>query len=201
MNEENVFFAPNSVDSLFNIEKKYIKLLFEERKKLKFLFVGSFISLKSFDTLNEAFDILLNKYPDIEFHIAGDGPLKPLDRAINHGFLTKEQAAELYRQSHVFIMPSLWDCSPLSVVEAAKCGCILLVSDGVGNFPELVTENGEVFKRGEIEAIIKAVEKIMEKSTDDLIKMAELSVQLSSTISHDNTSRAFYNAINFVMKV
>lgn len=196
LNNENVFYAPNSVDSIFNITEREFNHKFNQTIKIRFLFIGSYIHRKSFDVLNDAFSYLTNKYENIEFHIAGAGPISPIHGAINHGFVNKSQAVELYKQSHVFIMPSLWDCNPLSVIEAAKCGCILLLSDGVGNYPELVDGNGFVFERANKEAIIEAVENLI-KPNNELVKMANKSIELSASINHSNTAKAFYNAIQY----
>jgi len=59
-------------------------------------------------------------------------------------FLKKEETARLYKNCHVFVMPSLADCNPLSFIEAAKAGNVLLASKGVGNYPELVNGNGYI---------------------------------------------------------
>lgn len=62
LNNENVFYAPNSVDSIFNITEREFNHKFNQNIKIRFLFIGSYIHLKSFDVLNDAFSYLTNKY-------------------------------------------------------------------------------------------------------------------------------------------
>ena len=200
LTKENVFFAPNSVDKSFHINEQEFAAKFKNIETIKFLFIGSYVERKGFDILNNAFSELFKKHSNIELHVAGDGPIKQLDNAINHGFVNLEQAIELYKECHVFIMPSLLDCNPLSVIEAAKCGSILLLSDGVGNYAEMIDGNGILFKMNDVESIIQAVESIIHKSQNELIEMGNKSISLSSAISHQNTAQSFYNAIKFVMK-
>lgn len=55
--------------------------------------------------------------------------------------------AGIYRQSHVFLLPSIQDANPLSVPEAMYAGLPLLVSSLIGNAPEAVEQglNGIAF--------------------------------------------------------
>lgn len=46
----------------------------------------------------------------------------------------------LYAAADLFVLPSLRDPCPLSVVEASHCGLPLLLSDRVGNYPEALAE-------------------------------------------------------------
>lgn len=200
LNENNVFYAPNSVDEKFRIHENEFQEKFNNLKPIKFLFIGSFVERKGFNILNKAFTELFIKYSNIELHVAGDGPIKPLDKAINHGFVNVEQAINLYKECHVFIMPSFLDCNPLSVIEAAKCGCILLLSDGVGNYFEMIDGNGEVFKLNDVNSLVRSIENIIKKDENEMLQMGQKSIGLSSAISHNNTAESFYNAIKFVMK-
>jgi glycosyltransferase involved in cell wall biosynthesis len=200
LNKENVFYAPNSVDNCFSITKEEIEIKFNNPFKLKLLYIGSFIKLKNFDGLLNAFNIVMEKFSNVEVHVAGDGPIKPGNNIINHGFISKDDSVELYKSCHVFIMPSIYDCNPLSVIEAAKCGCALLLSDGVGNYPELIDGNGYVFERGNTSAIVGSLEKILTSSMSELKTMALRSSDLSLAHEHQNSAGAFYDAINYVSK-
>jgi glycosyltransferase involved in cell wall biosynthesis len=144
------------------------------------------------------FDRLKQANIDFELHIAGDGPIKPVDGIVNHGYLNKEKAIDLYKSCHVFIMPSLWDCNPLSLIEAAKTGNVIIASKGVGNYPELVNDNGYVFEIGSEDDLYDQYNKLLSKSNEDLLKMGRKSIELSSRISHRNTAQSFYDAIKFV---
>jgi glycosyltransferase involved in cell wall biosynthesis len=49
---------------------------------------------------------------------------------------------DLYRAADLFVLPSLEDPNPLSVVEAMHSGLPLLISKRIGNFPEAMDGNG-----------------------------------------------------------
>lgn len=192
------FYAPNSIDEIYTITHKELTEKYANIMPLKLLFIGSFVELKGFHIVCSVFKRLkINKY-NIELHVAGDGPIKPIDNIINHGYLNKEEAIELYKSCHVFIMPSLRDCNPLSMIEAAKTGNVLIASMGVGNYPELINGNGYVFEIGNENSLYEQCIKLLSKSNQELLEMGKKSIELSSEISHKNTAQSFYNAIKFV---
>ncbi len=63
------------------------------------------------------------------------------------GLKNQNEIVELYIASDCFLLPSISDSNPLSVIEASWTGLPLLVSRHVGNWPEIVKvgENGYVF--------------------------------------------------------
>lgn len=196
----NYFIAPNSIDDIFKIDIKEIDEKFDSLEIYKFIFVGSFITLKGFELLNIAIDKVKENHKNFEIKIYGAGPIKPNNYFINMGFLSKEEMANEYKKAHVFILPSLWDCNPLSAIEAAKCGCILLLSDGVGNYPELIFENGFTFSRNSIDDIVNNINKIFELKFSDLKRMSMNSINQSLNFNHIYSANIFYNAIQYVTK-
>ena len=100
----------------------------------------------------------------------------------------------------MFIIPSLADCNPLSLIEAAKTGNNLLVSKGVGNYPELVDGNGYIFEIDNEYDLFAQCMKIITTNKDDLLRMGKRSIELASEITHQNTAKSFYEAIKYVTK-
>lgn len=195
--ENKTFYAPNSIDEIYTISEQEMVEKYARIKPLKLLFVGSFVELKGFHVLCSVFNILKTENYDFELHIAGDGPIKPPDTIFNHGYLNKDKAIELYKSSHVFIMPSLWDCNPLSLIEAAKTGNVLVASKGVGNYPELVNGNGYEFEIGNEDDLYGQLVKLLSKTSAELLEMGKKSIELASEISHLYSARSFYDAIKF----
>jgi len=70
-------------------------------------------------------------------------------------------------------MPSLADCNPLSFIEAAKAGNVLLASKGVGNYPELVNGNGYIFDIGNADDLFAQCIKVINANKEDLFKMGK----------------------------
>ena len=51
------------------------------------------------------------------------------DRVTVHGPMSQEQLAWQLRNSHVFILPSLYEGLPLAILEALACGCRIIATD------------------------------------------------------------------------
>lgn len=85
------------------------------------------------------------------FVIIGEGSLKTRLEAViqNRGlsprvkilnYVPYGEMPVLYAASDLFVLPSVYDPNPLSVIEAMHSGLPLLVSEQVGNFPEALLE-------------------------------------------------------------
>ena len=88
--------------------------------------------------------------------IAGGGPLKEqIIQFINDnnldiellGYVPQEKMIQYYQACDYFLLPSYVDPSPLACVEALWCGKPLLISNSVGNGPEVLKDgiNGYSF--------------------------------------------------------
>jgi glycosyltransferase involved in cell wall biosynthesis len=201
LNISNTFFAPNSVDEIFELAFEEVNNKYSPNRLIKFLFVGSFIELKGVSLLLEALEEISFSEANhkFEFHFVGDGPI-PIPEKPNyyvHGFLSKSQVIVLYKECHILVLPSLWDCNPLVVIEACKCGLVLMLSDGVGNYPEMINGNGIVFERGKISSMVTAFEYLLECGHEKLKEMAIKSLKISEYITHKNSASAFRKAVNY----
>lgn len=100
----------------------------------------------------------VDDYQDVQLVVAGEGTkeaedeirrkAKELDVNLNLvGYQGEEETIRLYHAADAFFLPSVSDPSPLTCIEALWCGLPLLVSEYVGNAPEVVEqgENGYVF--------------------------------------------------------
>jgi glycosyltransferase involved in cell wall biosynthesis len=196
--DDKTFYAPNSVDDIYKITEKDLSGKFSCTNPVRFLFIGSFVERKGFHHLNEVVNRFKQENHPVEFHVAGDGPVRPSENIINHGFVTKQEALQLCKNSHVFLMPSLYDCNPLSLIEAAKTGNILIASKGVGNYPELIDGNGFITEIDSADSLYDQCVMLLSKRNGKLLEMAKRSIEISRNISHSNTAGAFHDAIQFV---
>ncbi|MGB0129444.1 MAG: glycosyltransferase [Rhodocyclaceae bacterium] len=109
--------------------------------------VGRLANVKGHKYLIEAVDLLLKEHPDCCLVIAGDGPLRPqieamiADRKRGHrirlvGFTTDISA--FLAMSDVFVLPSLSEGLPISLLEAMASG-LPVVASAVGGICEVVT--------------------------------------------------------------
>lgn len=118
----------------------------------KLLFVGRLSPEKGVQFLIQAVAQLVNQGMPVELHIVGEGQLKSqLQRQVNdlnlaeavifHGFVPQGMPLlQLYRQSHVFILPSLEDQQPKVLMEAMSQS-VPVVATNVGGVPSIVGDN------------------------------------------------------------
>lgn len=109
-------------------------------KKIKFLFVAALVRDKGLDILLPLIDKFKNNN-EIEFHIAGTGPLvneiKKRNNIIYHGVVNNDELSKLYRESDVFVYPSHNDSYSMVTLEALSSGLYVLCSDYLkGNFDD-----------------------------------------------------------------
>ena len=130
-------------------------------------------------------------FPHLEWVIAGDGPLRhELEEAGEKasfrlklvGPKKPEEVAELYHAADLFVLPSLGDPNPLSVIEASWAGLPLIVSEHVGNWPELVhEENGIVFDYQDHNETCQKISRMLNLSEADLHQMGLYSRRYAET--------------------
>lgn len=112
--------------------------------RLRLLFAGRFQPQKNLPELLEACALLKAAGRAFTLDLVGDGPqrLGLEDRARRlglssslrfHGWVGKDDLRGLYRQSHAFVNPSLYEGLPNTVLEAQACGLPVLASDIPGN--------------------------------------------------------------------
>jgi glycosyltransferase involved in cell wall biosynthesis len=194
-----VYFAPNTIDRerFAGTEVAVVKKF--QNAEMLFLFSGSLIPRKGFDCLLAAFERLAETegLPAYRLDILGDGPVekRPVKNVYYHGFVDQDGCVAFVKQAHVFVLPSLWDCNPLVVTEAISAGCVTVLSDGVGNYPEYADGNGFVFERGNADALFDILVKILRMDRVDLLKLAKKSLSIASKVSHQNSAQGFVQAI------
>lgn len=92
----------------------------------KILFVGKDFYRKGGDLVCEAFQILLNKMPNAELHIAGPTSLPEEFLKCNniyfYGEINYDKVQELYNKCDIFVMPSRFEAYGLVFIEALSYG-------------------------------------------------------------------------------
>ena len=203
-NRVKYFLAPYTVDDLlFRATKNEIVRKFSKIDPIMITFSGSFIDRKGFHVLKAAVKELhkKNDIPKFIVNCLGNDKIdENIDNMQALGFLERDKYAKFFRRSHIFILPSLSEGYGVVVLEAVKTGNIILVSDGVGSSKDLCQDNGIVFQRNSVEAIVEALEKVLNLSREEMLKKALRSLEISKEITHENSAKAFKEAINFVLE-
>jgi glycosyltransferase involved in cell wall biosynthesis len=109
--------------------------------RLKILTAGRIVGWKGLHTLLP----VLAAIPQLEWHVAGEGPERPSleadaaslgikDRVTFHGVLASDALAALMQRCHLFAQPSIdFDACPTAVLQAMSSGMPTLISDQVGH--------------------------------------------------------------------
>jgi glycosyltransferase involved in cell wall biosynthesis len=138
-----------------------------------------------------------------KIHIYGEGELKKdllqlikkktiQDAVEIYPYVAYEEMYDLYSNYSLFILPSITDPNPLTVVEALSSGLPLLVSTRLGNVPEAFNQaNGWSFDPLDQQDITLAVRNAFTASFEELQSAARESLRLSRFWNGPAASRKF----------
>lgn len=192
------FYLPNLVDDTYyeqaNILRANKKTIREKynlplEKKL-FVTPARLIAIKGMDLfLRQIQDCASAK--DATFVLAGEGPLEETIQTIVKendldvrlmGYCNQEQVRDFYAAADFFLLPSLLDPNPLTVIEASFSGLPLAVSYYVGNSPELVRnlENGIVYDTKNKQSVVEGFEFLMSASEEWIEKAGKESLEIAT---------------------
>ena len=82
------------------------------------------------------FNEIAKNFPNIQFTWIGDGELRSELTSKNivvTGWLERKEVLKYLNDSDIFILPSLWEGLPISLLEAMYMKKICIVSDVIGN--------------------------------------------------------------------
>ncbi len=131
--ETDISVIPNGIDC-----SRFEPTDCESHRQL--LFVGRLKDGKGPHYLLEAFGHLAAEYPDLSLKLVGDGPLRSdletqaaqlgvTDRVEFLGEVPNDELPRLYNESLAFVLPSLSEGLPRTVLEAMACGTPVVTSD------------------------------------------------------------------------
>ena len=165
---KRIYLIPNGVE----VNKLKIS---RNKSKIRMLFVGRLEKIKGLDLLFQALAMIKQKLPELELRVVGDGSQKRelealvdelnLDKVIK--FLGEKRKAELvkeYSQADIFVLLSLSEGQPLTLLEAWAARLPVIVTR-VGNNPYMVEEGRDGFlaKPGSIKSLGKTLIKAFQK--------------------------------------
>lgn len=117
----------------------------KEKNNTQILWIGRFTPGKGVEYLIDAFNTLIKDFPDVKLNMIGKGPLKneieqkirdlDLCGSINiKEFVPNTDLPETYQSSDVFVLPSLDEGVPRTILEAMACGVPVVCTE----LPQLV---------------------------------------------------------------
>jgi glycosyltransferase involved in cell wall biosynthesis len=143
------------------------------------LSVGRFIVERGFDTLIDAFERLDT---DMKLVIAGDARFEEDyasrirdmagERVIMPGYVTGRKIDELYAHCAIYVLPSLVEGLPISLIEAMGHSRPAVVSDIPENL-EVAGGIAESFRAGDRDDLLRALKRVLSLSPAERAGMGE----------------------------
>ncbi|MDE6091303.1 MAG: glycosyltransferase family 4 protein [Duncaniella sp.] len=144
-------FPVNELPVVFNgfsIKDVSPKIEYSFKDKIRIINVGRYTSVKNQLSLIEAVNKLHKENSEIELNIYGDGPLKAelnqkikelkAENYIHENGLT-DKVTEKLRESDIFILPSVYEGMPMTIIEAMSLGLPIIASN-VGGIPDMIED-------------------------------------------------------------
>lgn len=158
----------------------------ELEDSLSFLYVGRLIKYKNVDVIIRA---LQKKYQDKAIlHIIGEGAeednLRQLSKQLGieknvifHGQLPRNEVYSMMKKSYCFIMVSDNEIFGMVYIEAMLAGCVTIASEAGGVDGVIVDgKNGFLSKQGDVDALVKTLNRIEEKSKQEITNIRKNAV-------------------------
>lgn len=174
-------------------DKKKVKVVFnfmpeitplylqkQNRKVLKIVYPGGCSYAKSAEVVCLAMRRLLKTNLDFEFYWLGNTKIAggenshfrtrhvedclPSDDRIKHiGPVPREESKELLSDANIFLLPSRGEGFPITLIEAMRSGCIVIVSDAHHGSLDAIRdgENGLVVRQGKSGDIVKKITEVV----------------------------------------
>lgn len=154
----------------------YFKNDFNIEKSKVITYCGTWIMRKGVDVIETTIPAILSKYPDYRFRIIGVGNDFKLQNHFQGEIINqievipfvddKEKLMLLYKESSIFLFPSLSESFGLVIAEAMHCGCAVITGP-TGYAAELKNkEEAIVLEELTKDTVIEALELLIED--DDL---------------------------------
>lgn len=136
------------------------------------LAIGRLVSWKGIDKVIEAIKILEKDYPDIKLVVAGDGPemnnlkklasdLSIIERVKFLGNVSRKETASLRQQSEVFVLNSVYEGLPHSVLSSFSAGIPVIATDIPGTNEAVYDgKTGLSIPTNDPRALAQAIKKI-----------------------------------------
>lgn len=194
---KNVFVLPNCVD--LSVAKSYTKTIASSH--LDILYLGRIEPNKGMDYLYDSIKEWKNEFEDFTLHFAGieqgnNGYIEKYQRLLGEKFVYEgvvagEKKNELLKKCQIFILPSLYEGLPMSLLESMSFGLVPVVTD-VGSIGEYVKdhENGLLIKASDIKSITDAL-RYLAQNHDVLQRLSKAAQQtiLTHFSQHEYVSK------------
>lgn len=137
----------------------------------RLLWIGRFVKGKGVDYLVDAFELLKHKYPNLSMTMVGKGPekerIEKRIRALDIGknitimdLVPNSNIVKLYQNSDVFVLPSIEEGVPRTILEAMSCG-IPIVCSRLPHLVDIVKNSGFLVPTRDPQALVDNISIIL----------------------------------------
>lgn len=201
---ENIYVLPNCVD--LAVAKAYTKEITSNH--LDILYLGRIEPNKGMDYLYETLKKWKNEYADFTLHFAGieqggNGYIEKYQQLLGENFVYEglvsgDKKDELLKRCQIFILPSLYEGLPISLLECMSFGLVPIVTN-VGSIGEYVKnrKNGLLIKVSDSNSILDAL-RCLSQDTDLLQK---LSIAAQQTIFSQFSPQEYISKLNHFYQI
>lgn len=200
---ENVYVLPNCVD--LSEAEKFTRNFDSDR--LEMLYLGRIEPNKGMDYLYGAAAEWQAYHTNFRVHFAGveqgsHGYIARFqqllgDKFVYEGVVTGKEKINLFKQCQIFLLPSLYEGLPISLLECMSFGIVPIVT-GVGSITEYVEdgENGLVIKVKDTSSIVYAIMRLY----NDRILLQKLSIEAQKTIRTRLNPSEYVKNLNLIYR-
>ena len=176
--------------------------------KLNFCFVGRLEREKGVERIIRAINALDDEEKEVidTVHFVGEGNedefFKQLAKTsgvsmVFHGGLAKQDVFEVYKQSHVFLLPSsASEGFPKVIAEAINYGSIPLVSK-ISSINQYIKdgENGFIVDPNTVEGIVTTLKKVLSLDTPSKVDLVSSEKNFSHLFSFEAYNKKIYSIV------
>lgn len=170
--DKDILVIPNMVDNkIFNFEPTKIK-----KEKFTFFTVAYLSEIKGIDILLKAFKHVVDKNPNCELIIGGDGVekgnLEGLCKKLNLteqvtflGALNREQVSNNMKKCDCFVLPSRYETFGVVYIEALSCGKPVIGTNTDAISDIINEDNGIIVEKEDVGGLIEAMTDILKNKS------------------------------------
>lgn len=199
------FIANSGIDG--NKINKNRKINKQINKKMRVLYVGSFIKRKNIETIIKTLGEL-NQKMDFTFTIIGDGKRRKkletltkkeniYDKCFFVGRKSREEVLKYMENSDVFITVSKNETLGLTYMEAMSQGCLTIgsINEGIDGIIKN-NKNGFLVEAGNSNQLTETLLKIHNMESDDQQLIINKAIETIQELSTEKVSKEYFEFLN-----
>lgn len=166
----------------------------------KILHIGRFSPAKNHEVLVRAFSTIVERGYDVKLYLYGQGELeKPIKELVKNLHMEKniffcgltDDVYSVMEKCDIFVLPSLYEGMPMTLIEAMGTGMPILASN-VGGIPDMIeNEKSGLLCEPTEDGVVKNLERLIE-SSDERKLYGENAIISSEKFSADKMAKDYY---------